>query len=483
MKTMNIIRTKISPLGIAAGVLLMFSCQKSFLEINPKGKLIAEKVEDYDMLLNNNSLMNTGGANAQVFLGDEVAAAEPNFSTAEPRTQRLFRWEGDVYEPDQNAPETQSLLRQVYLYNKIINEVGSAEGGTEARKNALKAEARAGRAWVYLLLINYFGKPYHPSTASTDLGFPIIRAANVTETSFERASVQEVYDFIEEDLVEAITHLPAQTRHRLRMSRPAAEALLGKVYLFTGRFDEALPLLNDALNGIAGAAVPIELIDYNEAFAPGGQFLPLSPFGPSTPLVASDPETLYARQFSNFWITTSELVISPATVALFGADDQRLNFYSNMPFPAGDVYQNGLLRRTGPLTYSYGVVLADLILMRAECRIRLGDLGGGISDLENLRVHRMPAESAAVPSVFRNDQRALLDFVIDERIREFASMGMRWFDMRRLSVDPLFAGQQYSHSIHAEDGSVQELQLPSERLVLRIPPKILLENPGMEDND
>src|SRR5690554_5185025 len=125
MNTMNMINKTILVLGLLAAGSALLSCQKDFLEINPKGKLIAENVDDYDFLLNNNTLLNTGGANAQVFLSDDVAVAEPFFSTAEPRTQRLYRWEETVYETDQDAPETLSLLRQLYLYNKII-KIGRA---------------------------------------------------------------------------------------------------------------------------------------------------------------------------------------------------------------------------------------------------------------------------------------------------------------------------------------------------------------------
>src|SRR5690606_318182 len=95
------------------------SCKKSFLEIDPKGKLIAKNVRDYDLLLNNNDFLNTGGANAHVFMADDVAAVEPYFSAAEPRTQRLFKWEPVIYEKEENAAETESLLAQIYAYNKI----------------------------------------------------------------------------------------------------------------------------------------------------------------------------------------------------------------------------------------------------------------------------------------------------------------------------------------------------------------------------
>ncbi len=458
------------------------SCKKSFLEITPKGKLIAQNVSDYDLLLNNNGLLNTGGANAQVFLGDEVAAAQPYFSAAEPRTQRLFKWEGMIYESDQNAPETGSLLSQLYTYNKIINEVMDASEGTEQQKLSIRAEAMAGRAWVNFMLINYFGKPYSAATASTDPGFPIIKQADVSANEFERASVQAVYDQIVTDLTTAIPDLPAKTQYRLRMSKAAGQALLGKVYVFMGKFAEALPLLDGALTTIQSSAIPVNLIDYNTAFAPGGMFLPVSIFGPTTPVIGDDPQTIYARQFSNFWITSSELVISPATVSLYNASDLRLMFFTNTPFPFGPSYQSGLLRRMGPLTTSYGVVLPDLILLRAECRVRLNNLAGAVSDLEFLRRNRMPPADAAVPASISGQQLSLLEFVMEERIREFASQGFRWFDMRRLSVDPLFGSATYTHQIYNEDGSVQEFTLPVERLVLKIPSKILLENPGMEDN-
>lgn len=464
-------------------VLVSFSCSKSFLDINPKGKLIAQSVSDYDLLLNSNNLLNTGGANAHVFLSDDIAAAEPYFSSTEPRTTRLFKWEPLIYEAEENAPETESLLQQLYTYNKIINEIVDASGGTEQQKKSVRAEALAGRAWVYFMLVNYFAKPFNAETAATDPGFPIVKDADVTATTFTRPSVKDVYDFIVDDLSTAIPDLPVQITYRLRMSKPAAEALLGKVYMFMGKFNEALPLLTSALDNVQQAAIPLDLIDYNEAFAPDGEFMPIDDFfGPSTPVIGEDRQTLYARQFSNFWITSSEIVISPQTVSLFEASDQRLNFYSDMPFPAGPSYQNGLLRRMGPLTTSYGVVLPDIVLLRAECRARLNDLDGCVNDLENLRSKRLPATDADVPPSIINDQQLLLEYVLEERTREFASQGVRWFDMRRLSVDPIFPSIESKHSIYNEDGSSQEFSLPANRLVMKIPAKILGENPGMEDN-
>ncbi len=150
-----------------------------------------------------------------------------------------------MYEREEDAPETQVLLQQLYLYNKVINEVLGATGGTEQQKNSLVAEARAGRAWVYFHLINYFGKPYNAETSDADPGFPIITEADVTATTFTRTSVKAVYDFMVGDLVAAIADLPVQTTHRMRVCRkPQAKRCWEKCMYLWGGLMRLIDLFN-----------------------------------------------------------------------------------------------------------------------------------------------------------------------------------------------------------------------------------------------
>lgn len=462
-------------------VTIMVSCKKEFLEVSPKGKLIAQKVSDYNLLLSNLDLVNIGG-DAQVPMGDEVAAVDPYFSGTSLKAQRLFRWDDITYEPNEDASELVVPLQNIYMFNKIINEVSDATEGTEQEKLSIKAEAMAGRAWTYFLLINYFGKPYHEVSSATDLGFPIVVKADVTETKFTRATVKEVYDFMVSDLLAAIPHLPKQTTHRLRMSKAAGEGILGKVYTFMGKFNEALPHLNAALTDITNAAIPVRLYDYNKTFAPGGAFMPIGLFGPSYPSIPNNEENVLGKQATNFWtFSDNEFVINEKTVDLFDPLDLRLNFYSSTAF-FGPAYPAGLLRKIGPGTIQYGVVMPDLYLLRAECKARTNDLTGAKDDVETLRKNRLPANSWNVPSVIVGQKVPLIKFIIEERIREFAVSGYRWFDMRRLSVDPLFEGATYTHTLHSETGSTTTFTLKPERFVLRFPQKIINDNPGMQNN-
>lgn len=464
------------------------ACKKSYLEVIPKGKLIAQTSSDYNLLLSNLDLLNMGAANVQVTMGDEVAAMEPYFTTgssASLKTQRSFRWDPVIYEANEDGGETLVPFRNLYLYNKVINEVPNATDGTPQFKLQVESEARAGRAWVYFMMINYYGKPYNPATAATDPGFPIVEDADVTATKFERASVQQVYDFIIKDLTTAIPNLTPQVIHRTRMSKAAAEALLGKVYLFMGRFNDALPMLNAAITDMANQATPVRLFDYNVEFATGGVFLPINATsGPATITLPNNVESLYSKQYANgFTSGYNDIVITPQTAALFGPTDQRLKFYANstnstkIPFPV-----TGVLRKQKGSQILFGVQLPDLYLLRAECRCRTNDLTGAKADVEVLRVKRMPAADAPVPTATANDKMLLLQFILNERIREFAVEGYRWFDMRRLSVDPLFSTTTYTHTLYSATGAPTIFQLKPERLVLRLPQKIIDQNPNIENN-
>ena len=91
------------------------------------------------------------------------------------------------------------------------------------------------------------------------------------------------------------------------------------------------------------------------------------------------------------------------------------------------------------------------------------------------------SESDAVVPV--NDASQLVKFIMDERIREFALQGYRWFDMRRISVDPLFEGVSFFHLYYPDPSTPQTITMPGERLTMRFPEKVINENPGMVNND
>ena len=467
--------------GIALVLSSAASCKKDFLEITPKGKLIAQSTIDYEKSLISLDVLNMN-TDAQIAMGDEVASSEPYFSGALLRMQRLFKWEDVIYQRGEDNAEMGVPMKNIYLFNKVINEVMQSSG-TEEHKKMVLAQAKTGRAWTYFMLINYFGKPYNPATAATDPGFPIIEKADVTETNFTRASVQAVYDFILSDLNSSVADLPAQITHRIRISRSAGEGILGKVLVFMRRFNEALPHFDNAFTYMNNAAIKVGLYDYNVSFGPGGNFLPIGLFGPNFPSTVTNEENILAKQAGTSWsFLNNEILMSPQTAALYGPEDLRMNCFTNDAYPSG-TFPIGLKRRTGPLTRQIGFTVPDLYLLRAEARARENDPDGAKTDVEALRSKRM-ASNVSVPPAVAADKNALIKFILDERIREFAVQGYRWFDMRRLSVDPDFSNTVgTTHTVYNEQGAVSTTYtLKPERLTLRFAQKIIDLNPNMENN-
>ncbi|GAB1473511.1 hypothetical protein MASR2M69_09520 [Bacteroidota bacterium] len=171
---------------------------------------------------------------------------------------------------------------------------------------------------------------------------------------------------------------------------------------------------------------------------------------------------------------TNTIFVKVLVMNKYSSSDLRRRMFSNKDYMTGATTLPGY-QRCSPSAVNWGASLPDLYLMRAECKARTNDLTGAKSDLETLRKTRMPLADAIVPVTSKD---AMIRFVLDERVREFAGTGMRWFDMRRLSTDPDYNNIDYTRPFGSET-----LTLQNKRLTMKIPAKILLYNPNMVDND
>lgn len=112
---------------------------------------------------------------------------------------------------------------------------------TETR-DRLVAEARFLRAYYYFELVRNFG------------GVPLITGFLMPEeiTGITRASEEETYAFIEEDLQAAAEVLPQRSEYSAsdmgRATRGAALGLLGKVYLYQEKWEEAHDVLKTVID-------------------------------------------------------------------------------------------------------------------------------------------------------------------------------------------------------------------------------------------
>lgn len=120
-------------------------------------------------------------------------------------------------------------------------------------KNSVLAQARFLRAYYYFELVKWFG----------DIPFVVDRRFVLgDEFDLIRTPKAEVYAQIELDLVFAADNLTYTASESGRVTKGAAQALLGKVYLFQDKFTEAASVLEDLIaNG------PYDLlVDYSTMF-------------------------------------------------------------------------------------------------------------------------------------------------------------------------------------------------------------------------
>lgn len=106
-------------------------------------------------------------------------------------------------------------------------------------KDLILAEARFLRAYYYFELVKWFG----------DVPLTIDRRIDFGEqNTIDRAPKSDVYAQIEDDLVLAAATLPVTAADVGRATKGAAQALLGKVYLYQDKFAEAAPILEEVIN-------------------------------------------------------------------------------------------------------------------------------------------------------------------------------------------------------------------------------------------
>ena len=132
-------------------------------------------------------------------------------------------------------------------------------------KDILVAEAYFLRSYYNFELVKWFGPIPIKAEGRFEVG---------DEQLLSRSPVSEVYGLIESDLLNAITHLPLTSSQSGRVTSGAAKSLLGKAYIYQGKYDDASLILEEVIN--SGQYTLVE--NYNEIFEQIGENGPESVF-------------------------------------------------------------------------------------------------------------------------------------------------------------------------------------------------------------
>jgi len=148
-----------------------------------------------------------------------------------------------LYEIWQSAYEGINRANYMHQY-KNLNRAGDKIDF--AGKEALYGEIYFMRAYYYFSLVRMFG----------DVPLFVDRRLGPADSkSLKRTAKTEVYKQIETDLTNAISVLPAVQAQKGRITKYAAQAMLGKVYLYQNKFDAAAAMFENVISSNAFSLV------------------------------------------------------------------------------------------------------------------------------------------------------------------------------------------------------------------------------------
>ncbi|MCT4604383.1 MAG: RagB/SusD family nutrient uptake outer membrane protein [Marinifilum sp.] len=339
-------------------VLLLLSACDDYLDIRPKGRLIPEKVQDYEKMLNGPRLLINSTPILEI-LGDNVwpRDAYPWYSDEE---KRAYQWADYIWSAEVSTPMNDAYER-IFVYNTIINNIDDAIDATNSNTKPVVAEARLARAWEYFYLVNMYGKHFDKKTSAADLGVVLLTKDDITQTIPERSTVKEVYDFVINEIVEIADDLPEES-NAIRMNKTTAYAILSRAYLYQGEWQKCA----DAASVVLGKKA--DLLDYNEvSLIRGSVYRGLENF----PQTEDNPENILVRAFPLYGGVTT--YASASAITLFDDNDLRWTlFFTNKNY-FGDPLGDGIyfyFRRS--IWTNVGLSVPEILLSRAEAYVRLG---------------------------------------------------------------------------------------------------------------
>ncbi|MEM6271186.1 MAG: RagB/SusD family nutrient uptake outer membrane protein [Bacteroidota bacterium] len=311
----------------------------------------------------------------------------------------------------------------IYRANVLLERIDEVQGLSDSERTRMIAEAKFLRAMGHFEEIRFFAQPYGSSADNNHTGIPLRVAANTDR--IPRATVGEVYTQIIADLQDAIAGLP--TENNGYVTSWGAKAYLARVYFQMNQFQNAFDLATDVINN-GGFSLNPDVMARFSANANAENIFALISTGNldnsgggiaghyrSTNLTGAEPTGKISQAFHAIAVADT-------------ADLRRQWYISQDTLQASErIY----LTRFNADFFNVPIVhLAEVMLIRAECAVELGDLTTAESDLNAIRTR-----AGLDPVNPGQGANALRTFIQAERRLELVGEGNRLHDLKRQAVN------------------------------------------------
>jgi tetratricopeptide (TPR) repeat protein len=326
--------------------------------------------------------------------------------------------------------------------------------------NNVKGSALYFRGEAFFNVSQIFTRPYS-LTFPDYAGIPLRLSADPAGTSV-RAGLQDTYQQILKDLKGSLNYLPDVPLYKVRPSKPAAYALLSRVYLVMQDYPNALLYADSCLKKVDS------ILDYNTLKSTV-----------TYPIPAFNKEVIFQATIADDLqnLLGVNCIVDSTLYKSYDNNDLRKTLF----YKAGTTGQiNFIGTYTGGTASSVskafgGIATDEVYLTRAECYARTGNVAAAMNDLNKLMVARWKT-GTFIPFTAANPTDALA-IILNERRKETPFRGLRWLDLRRLNsgganitLTRNLNGQQYT------------LTPNDPRYALPIPPDVITLS-GMTQNE
>lgn len=425
---------------------LSISSCDDYLDVTPIGKVIPETLPQFRAVLTAGYSAYPQHKSLTEVRADELTLNE--FSDDFIYYRDIYIWK------DTNPDKITTSFQYGYLYNAIfytnvlINEA-SKKLGASAERDQLIGEAYALRAMAYFDLVNLFGKPYNAATAASDKAVPLALEIDL-EQAYIPETVEVIYNQIISDTQEAekllnVTSQPKGLNYRF--SKVSLYSLESRIYLYQKQWQKALDAANKAL------AINNNLIDLNATKVLANRY-----DGAESILALENP-------FINSLKSVS--YAAPDLIAAYNkTTDLRYSLYF---LASGSRFR---IQKGGEDAQKCSFRSSELYLTKAETLLELNNLTDAKTTVLSFIAKRYnPAGlTQLTTSVNAMSATDLATFIGDERRREFAAEGHRWFDLRRTSQKQI---------VHTVDGDNHTLIQNDPRYTILYPANARLNNPNL----
>ncbi|HYG20290.1 MAG TPA: RagB/SusD family nutrient uptake outer membrane protein [Ohtaekwangia sp.] len=466
--------------------LFLMGCN-SFLEENPDNRVDLDTPEKAAQLLTN--AYSSAGYNFTEWMSDNVTFTTGTLKL--PEHDEAYAWE-DISSVNQDTPTNfwTSTYDAIAHANEVLAVIDELPGD-QAHKDAVKGEAYLTRAYGHFMLVNMFAEHYTESRADRRPGVPYVEEP---ETEFikkyTRQTIEEVYSKIEDDLEQGLELVDGSfyaNSGKFHFTRNAALAFASRFYLFKGEPEKCIDYSSDMLGGDPDVFIK-DVQALLDEYAEPLDFLQLY----TSPTDQSN--LLLIRIVSNYHVTTGYWPDANLLGGIFNfnpwnADDVRTSLRYPI-FVRGDdglalgkfefLFERSSLTSNVGLNYTIFPAFRgeEVLLNRAEAYVYANDLSKARADLQIIVNKRYAGNPPVTQTSLRNyygtsnDALATLQFILDERQKEFIHEGLRWFDIKRFEIP-------VEHMLG--DNSTIELDDDDDRKVLQIP-QAAIDVGGLEPN-